>query len=94
MRLLHKTVLILDIAAAMALVLAAFALAVPYGLVDNIPEFLALRGFGLLFETGLLALCAARILQMVERVRHAPNPRRLRAASAQAPIGESRALGS
>jgi len=94
MRLLQKTVLVLDVVAAMALALATFALAVPYGLIENMPELLALRGFGVLFELGLLALCGARILQMVERVRQAPNPRRLRAAGAPAPIGDSRALGS
>lgn len=93
MTLIRKFVPVLDLAGVTALALAALALAVPYGLLDNIPEALALRGFGLMFELGLLALSSARVLQILMRLREAPDPRRLRAANAPA-IGESRALGS
>ena len=93
MALIRRLVPALDLLGASALVLAALALAVPYGLVDGIPEALALRAFGLMFELGLLALSSARVLQILMRLRDAPDPRRQRAANAPA-IGESRALGS
>ena len=93
MALIHKLVPVLDLAGVTALALAALALAVLYGLLDNIPEAFALRGFGLMFALGLLALSGARVLQILMRLREAPDPRRLRAANAPA-IGESRALGS
>lgn len=94
MRLLPTLVLAMDMVAGAALALAALLLTVPYGLVDNIPEALALRAFGLLFELALLALCSARVLQIAACLRQAPTLRRLRAATASATIGESGALGS